>query len=242
MATIYIVEDNQDHLDNLIMKIDRLGHSVIGTSRRAIDAFARIKETQPEIVLLDINLNGDNDGIVLARQIKTISRAPIIYVTAQNSKAVIKEAITSRPSGYLVKPIKLDDLKVALEIALHENNNHIEHAKNNNIENTHLTVRIGYKLQKVNYDNIKLLEAGSKNYVTLTTIGGKKHLIRSSLKTLCENVLPGFFVQIHRRYVINMNFIQFVNEKEQMLLLEENTHLPIGRTYKAELYRKLNLI
>lgn len=245
MARIFIVEDNEDHLASIQTKVKRLGHEIVGTSMRAINALSKIKETSPEILLLDINLNGDNDGIILANQIKEFSNASTIYTTALTSDFVIKGAIASNPEAYLIKPINTEDIKATIDLILHKKKQVLTDQKKivqNQLKNKYITVRTGRKLKKINFEDIKFLKPESRNYVSLTDIKNKNFTIRNSLKNLKKEVLSDDFTQIHRLYVININHINFINEKEQMLELEKNIYLPIGRTYKKELYQKLNLV
>jgi DNA-binding LytR/AlgR family response regulator len=242
MAKIFIVEDDENQLTTLKIKIASLQHSVIGSSQRAIDALTKIKNTNPDIVLLDINLNGDNDGIILGAEISKVSSAKIIYITALSSNEIIKEAVDTNPIAYLIKPIKITELKIAIDIALNKKEGLRGNTPLNNGEKNILTVRVGNYLYNINFQNIILFDAGGKNYTNLATVENKKYQVRSSLKQLKEKILPDFFIQIHRKCIINVNYINYINEKDQMVYLNNNTSIFIGKTFKKELYEKLNLL
>ena len=110
-----------------------------------------------------------------------------------------------------------------------------------NAKNTNLTVRLGNYLYNLNIENIIFLDAGGKNYTSLTTVDNKKYQVRSSLKQLKENLLPNYFVQIHRKYIVNLNYIDYIKEKDLVVYLKNSESISIGKTYKKELYNKLNL-
>lgn len=241
MAKIFIVEDDESQLVTLQIKVESLHHEIVGSSHRAMDALAKIKKTQPDIVLLDINLNGDNDGLILGSEIKEISETKIIYITASSSDDIIKEAASTNPIAYLIKPIKVTELKVAIELALAKENSSEKRTGASNSKNTILTVRLGNYLYNLDIENIVFLDAGGKNYTNLTTVENKKYQVRSSLKQLKEKLLPNYFVQIHRRYIVNLNYINYIKEKDLVVYLKNNESISIGKTYKKELYDKLNL-
>jgi len=244
MTKVFIVEDNEDQLISLKHKLDLLGHEIVGVSTRADNVFSELERTNPDIILLDINFNNDNEGLVLAERINKSLNSAIIFVSALSSHDVLKNAAATNPSGYLVKPVSVNDLKASIELALHRKINGRDNSVNREIDSTqsHISVRTGFKLRKIDFDRIILLETESKNYITLTIKKDSKAVIRNSLKAICESTLPAFFIQVHRQYVVNMNFIKMINEKQQMVHLEDNIHVPIGRRYKKELYERLNLI
>jgi CheY-like chemotaxis protein len=75
---------------------------------------------QPDLLLLDIHLKGDVDGVELAAQIKEEFDLPFIFLTAYADKATIDRAKTTEPYGFIVKPFDDKDLRSAIEIALYK--------------------------------------------------------------------------------------------------------------------------
>ncbi len=242
MAKIYIVEDNKDQLAVLEEKLSVLGHLIVGKSTKAINVLSEVKESNPDIIILDINLSDDNEGIVLAERIRKNLDVSIIFISALTADEVIKNAIANAPASYLVKPVKIEDLKAAIILAMRKEDHKVIKKNSFNDPQGYLTVRIGHKLKKINFESIIMIETESKNYVTLLTNDHTKVAVRSSLKTINTTILPHFFIQVHRKYIVNINFIQYVNENEQMVQLKESRCLPIGKAFKKELYGKLNLI
>ncbi|QHI37409.1 Transcriptional regulatory protein ZraR [Kordia antarctica] len=244
MANICIVEDDQNHAYALQEKVKAIGHTVLKICATFEEALRIIKKNIPDVILLDINLKNDNDGIQLAHAIKSFSTIPIIYTTALTASNIIEKAVQIRPSGYLVKPIETETLKATIEVALQQQNQSNIDTKEvlSTQENAKfLTVRVGYRLRKINLKEIKLLKITSKNYVTLVDKDDKEFQLRNSLKALMKT-LNSHFIQVHRLYGINLNYILHIDEKEQMLCLKERTHIPIGRTFKEDLYKRLNIM
>ncbi|WP_298517104.1 LytTR family DNA-binding domain-containing protein [uncultured Kordia sp.] len=244
MAKICIVEDDQNHAYALQEKVKAIGHAVQQICTTFEEALQAIQQNIPDIILLDINLQNDNEGIQLAKVIKSFSSIPIIYTTALTASDIIEKAVKIQPSGYLVKPIQQETLKATIELALQKqkpNINQENTAVSTEDDATFLTVRVGYKLRKINLQEVKLLKITSKNYVTLVDKNDKEFQLRNSLKALISS-LNSHFIQVHRLYGINLNYIVHIDEKEQMLCLKERTHIPIGRTFKENLYKRLNIM
>lgn len=244
MANICIVEDDQNHAYALQEKVKAIGHTVLKICATFEEALQAINQNKPDVILLDINLKNDNAGIQLAKVITSFSSIPIIYTTALTASDIIEKAVQIHPSGYLVKPIEQETLKATIELALQQKNKPTSNPKSafSTKENsTFLTVRVGYKLRKINLKEVKYFKITSKNYVTLVDKDDKEFPLRNSLKALIKS-LNSHFIQVHRLYGINLNYIIHIDEKEQMLCLKERIHIPIGRTFKEDLYKRLNIM
>jgi DNA-binding LytR/AlgR family response regulator len=240
MANICIVEDDPNHAYTLQEKVSAIGHSVQHICHTFQEALQVIKQHTIDVILLDINLQQDHEGIQLAQVIKSFSSIPIIYTTALATKEIIEKAVQVKPAGYLVKPIPKETLQATIELALQSKETSIPTTKTQK-EVSFLTVRVGYKLKKIKLHEVKLLKIASKNYVTIVDKNDKEFQLRNSLKALIKN-LDANFIQVHRLYGINLNYMVHINEKEQMLCLQERTHIPIGRTFKEALYKRLNIM
>ncbi len=86
-----------------------------GTGADALECAAKL---QPDIVLMDISLNGDMDGIETAGQIKKNFNIPVIFVTAHIHGEILARAKTVNPDGFIKKPFDDDDLRIAIELGL----------------------------------------------------------------------------------------------------------------------------
>jgi CheY-like chemotaxis protein len=84
----------------------------------AREGAARAHTFRPDLILMDINLNGPVDGIELARQLQKMSNVGIVYLTAHGERSIRARAETTRPLGFLLKPFEIPDLKLAIEVAL----------------------------------------------------------------------------------------------------------------------------
>ena len=238
MTRIYIVEDNLNHLDLLRLKVESIGHEVVGSSQTSINALANIQSKNPDVVLVDINLNGDNEGISLAHEIKEFTDAAVIFITSQSKSKVISDAVAAKPSGYLIKPVDPNELKAAIELAVYTKT---ENQPKKVLPNDFLTVRTGEKLQLVQFKNIKYLKVETKNYVTIIDDNNKQFVVRDSLKNALNVLLPGTFIRTHHSFGVNMDYISFIDEKEQTIYLKSNDSIPIGKSFRKLVYQKMNI-
>ncbi|MDN7023888.1 response regulator [Methanoculleus sp. FWC-SCC1] len=111
---VAIVEDNAIIALDIGKRLEKLGHSVAGVAATAADALRIVEETEPDLVLMDIRLKGEEDGIAAAEAIRSRFNTPIIFITAHSDQSVVERAQGTNPSGYLVKPIRMEDFTTAI--------------------------------------------------------------------------------------------------------------------------------
>lgn len=117
---ILIVEDEGIIARDLQYSIKNFGWICIGVARSGREALDMAAEIKPDIVLMDIKLDGEIDGIETARRMKFFMDAPIIYLTAFTNNEVLERAKATLPYGYLVKPVEERHLQVTVEMALYK--------------------------------------------------------------------------------------------------------------------------
>lgn len=238
MTKIYIVEDNSSHLELLKLKVEMLGYEIVGFSQTTLNVLSDIQAKNPDVVLLDINLTRDKDGITLAHEINEFTNANFIFITSQSKSEVVSDAVTAKPSGYLIKPVDPDELRANIELAVYKKN---EKQLKEKLSNEFLTVRTGEKLQLVSFKSIKLLKVEVKNYVTLIDDRDKQFVVRDSLKNMLSNILPKTFIRTHHSYGVNIDYVSFIDEKEQTIYLKTKDSIPIGKSFRKRVYEKMNI-
>lgn len=107
---IYIVED--DELLTLMLErmVSKMGHSIIGKSQTGIDAISSIKSSNPDLVLMDIILQDEIDGIQVVEQIKKKKNYPVIYITGNSENAIRNRADQFGYHDFIIKPASFDVL------------------------------------------------------------------------------------------------------------------------------------
>lgn len=119
MARILVVEDDSVVAWHVQETLEKLSHVVVATIASGVLAIETADRVRPDIVLMDIRLKGSVDGVEAAEQIYTRFDIPIIYLTAHTDETTLQRAKQSSPFGYLVKPLREQDLQTTIEITLH---------------------------------------------------------------------------------------------------------------------------
>jgi|GEM_PF-5479961 len=117
---IFIVEDEKVVAVDIKNTLLHLGYAVCGIALSGEDALKQIKETQPALVLMDIVLTGDMDGIETAEHIRHRFNIPVIYLTAYADQGTLERAKITEPFGYIIKPFEGKELYTAIEMALYK--------------------------------------------------------------------------------------------------------------------------
>ena len=116
---ILIIEDELISAKILARKLKRSGYKVVGIVDSGIKAIAKVVETNPDLILMDIVLKGNMDGIATSKKIQGNYNIPIVYVTSYSDRSILKRARETNPKGYIVKPYSFQDLKATIKSALH---------------------------------------------------------------------------------------------------------------------------
>jgi response regulator RpfG family c-di-GMP phosphodiesterase len=115
---IFVVEDNVLTAAQLELYITEIGYQFIGSADNGETALIQIKQSRPDLVLMDIRLKGTMDGIEVATRLQAENKEAVIYLTAYADDELLTRAKLTEPFGYLVKPFSRQDLKASIEVAL----------------------------------------------------------------------------------------------------------------------------
>ena len=126
-ARILVVEDERITAEDIKDGLKSLGYEVPAVVYSGEDAVCKAGELQPDLVLMDIKLEGEMDGIEAAMQIRERYDIPVIYLTAYSSNSIVQRAKMTEPAGYLIKeqfgfltkPFEESELNTTIEIALY---------------------------------------------------------------------------------------------------------------------------
>ena len=116
---ILVVEDEHIVAMGIKKMVKSLGYTVTGVASSGEDAISKAESTFPDVVLMDIMLKGDMDGVEAAGEIRERFDIPVVYLTAYSDNKILERAKKTEPFGYIVKPFDEKDLHSSIEIALH---------------------------------------------------------------------------------------------------------------------------
>ena len=117
--SVLVVEDERIVAMDLQQILTLLGYDAYAIASSANEAFARASEKRPDVVLMDIRIKGQLDGIRTAAILREKFDVPVIYLTAHADDATIARAKKTTPHGYLLKPVKSGELKSAVEVSIY---------------------------------------------------------------------------------------------------------------------------
>ena len=115
---VLIVEDESIVALEISSYVKSLGYEVVGTTSNADDAVRLALAKKPDVILMDVRLKGDEDGISAANRIMDKENISIIYITAFSDDESIERAVETNPAAYLTKPFNRKELAAALKIAI----------------------------------------------------------------------------------------------------------------------------
>lgn len=243
LIKILVVEDEMIIAAKIAMQLTSLGYEVTGILPRGEQAIEHVKENKPDIVLLDINLKGNLDGIETATQMQQLYNFPIIYLTANADEATFNKAKATKPAAFISKPFKQLDLQRAIELTISRmDDNETGPGAEKNMEeeipcilSDRIFVKHKEKMVKIMIPEILYIEA-DRNYSRIFT-GNKEYLLSITLKLIEEKLPESIFLRIHRSYIINISQIEEVLESHVKIAQKV---IPMGAGLKDKLLQRIN--
>jgi DNA-binding LytR/AlgR family response regulator len=184
-----------------------------------------LESYKPDLILLDIRMKNELDGIEIAQHINLSLKIPFIFITAHSDDAIIKKALATEPAAYITKPFKTTDLLAAITIAI---------SKIQSESSLNFSFKDGYDDVFIELNSILFVKS-DKNYIDIVCVGNK-YAIRNSLEWFLSSIPQENFMRVHRSYVVNLNRIKKLSS--QNLEIDEHT-IPISRKFIAELRERL---
>jgi DNA-binding LytR/AlgR family response regulator len=241
---ILIVEDEMIIAANISLQLTSLGYTITGLIPRVDEVISSINQNTPDIILLDINLNADIDGIELAHIIQKNHKIPIIFLTANSDEAHFNRAKATNPYAFITKPFKKIDLHRAIELTILriEEESKLEFSTEIINENSFVLsdcvfVRSHDKMIKVCINDILYIEA-ERNYCKIHC-KDKEHLIVSTLKELDEKLSTNTLMRIHRSFIVNMHHIDEIASSHVVIAKKA---IPISNELKKQLLQHIQKV
>jgi diguanylate cyclase (GGDEF)-like protein len=119
-TSILLVEDDAVVAQDLQETVTRLGYRVVGVASEGVQAVCMAEDLRPELIVMDVGLSGEIDGIQAAQLIHERTHVPLIFLTGHRDLQTINRAVRTGPLAYLVKPFQEVELRCAIEVAIHK--------------------------------------------------------------------------------------------------------------------------
>lgn len=248
---VLIVEDESivaKDIQNILLKNN---YEITGIANNADTALNYISQQVPDVILMDIMIKGNINGIELSHKIKEEYDVPIIFLTAYSDTSTIDKVKIVEPYAYITKPFKNSDVLTAIEITLFRHKKDLERKKEKellysivekqgkDVSSNVIFVKAGGKMVKIRFEDIFIVEA-LKDYVTFHTVQGR-YIVHATMKFIEEKLGNKEFIRAHRSYIVRIDKIQSI-ENQELVLENFPKTIPIGGNYKDEIYKRLNLL
>ena len=246
--SVLVVEDESIVSKDIQYSLKKLGYNVVGVAATGQKAIDLCGEKMPDIILMDIMLKGDINGIEASTRIKESYNIPVIFLTAYADENTLSKAKVTEPYAYIIKPFKEIDLHTSIEMAFYKHSKELEVLKErdmlyNIVENKEnkefIFVKSKSRLIKLNTKDIFFIEA-LKDYVVINTIN-KRYTIHSTMKDIERKMPQDYFLRVHRSFIVRLDKIAEI-EQPNLILEDNNKIIPIGGSYKEVLIKRINLI
>jgi DNA-binding LytR/AlgR family response regulator len=225
MKNILIVEDELDLGQNIRELLKYLGYTVSGIIDNGKDVLDFLKENTPDLILMDIQIKGDLDGITLCKKIKSIYDIPVVYLTAFSDISFL-DRISSYPyEGYLLKPFTVEELNTTVHLGLNAK-------KKRGIKPEKNIITIKDKGFTVPISTQDILFFQADGLYTKIQTKTKSYVVRDILKDLIDSIRSSRFIRVHKSYVINVKEIDSFNSKEIHI---QDFVIPLRRGFYKEI-------
>ncbi len=243
---LLIIEDEQAEALELQESLAHLGYDVTGVAPDLKEALGLYYSQQPDLVLVDIYLAGQPDGLKFAQTLNANpqTKKPFIFLTKSADKATFDKARETQPDSYLLKPFNPLEVQYAIELAIekHYGGGGAFTAKNDlALEGDHdFFIKKGNVLHRVSTADIYFVEVDGK-YSQLST-ASEAYLVQWSLKHVIDKINRSDFIRVHRNYAINTQMISKVHLKDHHLILKNDSTIAIIQNFKENLTRRLDIL
>jgi len=237
---ILIVEDEMIIGANISLQLTKLGYEVTGLVTRGEEALNHVKQHKPDIVLMDIQLKGDLDGIETVKLMHKEINLPIIYLTANADQEHFDRAKSTNPYAFISKPFKKMDLQHAIELIIDKLDPKNSVVENDDfcaspfIQTDSIFVRRNERMIKIMIKDIYYFEA-DRNYCKIFA-KNKDCLLVMTLKEIDEKLPPEHFLRIHRSFIINLSHVDEVAGSHVVI---GRKAIPLSKSLRAELLTRL---
>ena len=245
-SKILIVEDQLVIAADWEARLLELGYQVVGTAPNSRDAMDLFNRHIPDLVLMDIDLRSQPDGIETARLMRLQRQVPIIFLTGNSDNFHFDKASRVRPNAFLSKPIRTKDLRYAIELALPEDAQArpialptnrtasveaLQPDESARVVDNYIYVRTQNKTVRIDLTKISWVMAD--NYYCQAVIGQSKVLLTMTLKKFQQSLpVDTTLFRCHRSLLINTSQVA---ELGQNYVVIHGAKLPVSRQHLREL-------
>ncbi len=241
---VLIVEDEPIIAADLEDRLTEMGYETVGLCASGKEALLIFEQGNIDLVLMDIQLEGDWDGIQTAQKMMEKQPLPVIYLTSNTDDATFSRAKNTLPAAFLTKPFRGKDLQHAIELAITRAMPEPQRT-GTSTENTdahlfkdRLFIKVKDRMLRLFLSEILWLEAD--DYYCKLVTREKEFLITQTLKQMGESLsaIPAF-MRVHRSYIVNLAHVEEIGD---LFVSINKKHIPLNKSSKDEITLRLQKI
>lgn len=220
---ILILEDEVVIAEHLSMILEDLGYSVMNICESMTDVLKVLSAETPDLALLDIRLNGLDEGIEVAKHLRN-ENIPFAFVTSFSDKNTLMNAVMQNPIGYILKPFEEADISKVLRNA------------SKLLNDEYLEIIKAQSAQRIAFKDIIYLRSDNVYVEVYTT--GKKLLVREKLSVIINKLPEQYFTRTNQSFCVNMNFVTAV-EGNEVVLQGITEKIPLSKKYRSAFFDQI---
>lgn len=246
---ILVVENETMIAEDIVLRLLELRYSITGCVSSVNQAIEILDKQETDLVLIDINLDGNKNGIELAQYINKYIQIPFIFLTSLANQSTLQQAKEVSPSAYLLKPFNDRQIQFSIEIALNnfgKNKDYVKtaHLKSSSTKDQEvlqlsncLFLKKDFQFKRVEFKDIYWLEAES-NYTMIHTKKGN-FMYSTVLKNFEDKLPVDQFYRVHRSFIVN---IENITGFEGNILFINEKRIPVSKVCRDLVFSKFKVM
>ena len=215
-SKILIVEDEVLIAEFVKEMLEDEGFKMVKMANDRDEALMLFRSFVPEIILMDINIDGRDSGIELA--MSKNPEAQVIFLTAQSDAATIQKALATQPQGYLTKPMRKPDLMATIALVGQQQ------------QTSFISIKSGYDVIKLPVNDVLYIKSDNV-YLDIYT-RKKKYSVRQTLEKFLLDLDSSRFCRTHRSYIVNRSAVTRTTSKAVYI---NDIEIPLSRNFTIEM-------
>lgn len=243
---ILIIEDDPLQAESLQETLENKGYEVTAIAGNLKDALGYFYAQKPDLVIIDVYLENNPDGIVFAQRINEnpATLRPFVFLTSAVDRETFESARVTNPYSYLIKPFNVLELQFAIELAIER---FVEMpgafsggSSGTAVMESFFLIKKKDTLVKVPFSAIEYFKVEGK-YVSIIA-EQESFLIEISLKVLLQKLPEKQFIQVHRNYVVNMNTVKKFHLTDSHIELLSGKTVSMSRRFKEKFMEHYSIL
>ncbi len=242
---VLIIEDTPEQSEALNKVLLANHYNVVGIATNYTDALSLFYQKKVDVIIIDVFLNGNPDGITFAETINIVPNAskPFVFLTNSQDRKIFERAKLTKPFSFLMKPFNELEILYALEMAVEkfyeQTNVFLSEDQNTVVSHDSLFIKKKNALKKVALNDILYIEV-EERYCNIIT-EKEKFVILISLTKISTLLDPNQFIRTHRNTIVNSNKIEEIILADNLIILKGNYKINLSDTYK-DFIKKMNIL